>query len=310
MNLRVNVKNSNIFSRLRYLFRTRYNNISRIVRKMANAGYSGAKRGGGIQKSKKGKEDPNFEDMTQEEIRAFFETLEPEVTDEELEKISRNLYPRIVDQILREDSEKERKHQSVKRWSLVAIVICSLLTVSIIAQALGIPLWTNVVQWTEEHFIMQFFASPNARENNDSSNEGISAEERIAWGDEVCEILAEMSSVPNLPTWKPEGFRLEMVDVFEVSNAGMLLSVAYCNSDEEVLMLTVQELPEQNMEYNIEFERNTQSGKVENHNGIQYYYMENKDQYMVTWQKDGVVLDISGDITEQDARRMIESIVD
>lgn len=305
----MNVKFSRIFSKMRYLFSARHDNKVKVMQ-MTHAGDSGLKRKQ-VMRREKGEfleQDPDFEAMTTEEILAFFEALESDVTDEELEEISRRIYPKIITRIEREQQKKEDKHRRIGRKGLAAAVICSLLAVSAIAQALGVPVWDSVIQWTEEHFIMQFFPSQSAMMAMDVSQKNISAAVHETWGDEVCDALMELDSVPDLPTWKPEGFRFETVDIFSTSDSSVLFSAVYRDSKGNVLMMNVKELPLQNLDYSIDFEKNAHSGKVVEHNGMAYYCMENMDQYRVIWLQDGVSLNISGDFSAQDAYRMIESI--
>ena len=305
----MNVKFSRIFSKMRYLFSARHDNKVKVMQ-MTHAGDSGLKRKQ-VMRREKGEfleQDPDFEAMTTEEILAFFEALESDVTDEELEEISRRVYPKIITRIEREQQKKEEKHRRIGRKGLAAAVICSLLAVSAIAQALGVPVWDSVIQWTEEHFIMQFFPSQSAMMAMDVSQKNISAAVHETWGDEVCDALMELDSVPDLPTWKPEGFRFETVDIFSTSDSSVLFSAVYRDSKGNVLMMNVKELPLQNLDYSIDFEKNAHSGKVVEHNGMAYYCMENMDQYRVIWLQDGVSLNISGDFSAQDAYRMIESI--
>lgn len=305
----MNVKFSRIFSKIRYLFSARHDNKVKVMQ-MAHAGDSGLKRKQ-VMRREKGEfleQDPDFEAMTTEEILAFFEALESDVTDEELEEISRRIYPKIITRIEREQQKKEDKHRRIGRKGLAAAVICSLLAVSAIAQALGVPVWDSVIQWTEEHFIMQFFPSQSATMAMDVSQKNIPAAVSETWGDEVCDALMELDSVPDLPTWKPEGFRFETVDIFSTSDSSVLFSAVYRDSKGNVLMMNVKELPLQNLDYSIDFEKNAHSGKVVEHNGMAYYCMENMDQYRVIWLQDGVSLNISGDFSAQDAYRMIESI--
>lgn len=253
-------------------------------------------------------QDPDFYAMTDEEICAFFEALELDVTDADLEAIDHRVYPKIIARIECEQQKKEEKHRRIGRKGLAAAVICSLFVVSAIAQALGVPVWDSVIQWTEEHFIMQFFPSQSATMAMDVSQKNIPAAVSETWGDEVCDALMELDSVPDLPTWKPEGFRFETVDIFSTSDSSVLFSAVYRDSKGNVLMMNVKELPLQNLDYSIDFEKNAHSGKVVEHNGMAYYCMENMDQYRVIWLQDGVSLNISGDFSAQDAYRMIESI--
>ena len=251
----MNVKFSRIFSKMRYLFSAHHDNKVKVMQ-MTHAGDSGSKRKQVMQREKGEflEQDPDFEAMTAEEILAFFEALEPDVTNEELEEIGRRVYPKIITKIEREQQEKEGKHRRIGRKGLAVAVICSLLAVSAIAQALGVPVWTSVIQWTEEHFIMQFFPSQSAMVAMDVSQKNISAAVHETWGDEVCDVLMELDSVPDLPTWKPEGFRFETVDIFSTSDSSVLFSAVYRDSKGNVLMMNVKELPLQNLDYSIDFE--------------------------------------------------------
>lgn len=305
----MNVKFSRIFSKMRYLFSAHHDNKVKEMQ-MTHAGDSGSKRKQVMQREKGEflEQDPDFEAMTAEEILAFFEALEPDVTNEELEEIGRRVYPKIITKIEREQQEKEGKHRRIGRKGLAVAVICSLLAVSAIAQALGVPVWTSVIQWTEEHFIMQFFPSQSAMVAMDVSQKNISAAVHETWGDEVCDVLMELDSVPDLPTWKPEGFRLDRIETSIIPTGGWMFFAIYTDDAGVELVLNVEELSAQNPDYHISYERNADSGKIVEHDGIQYYYMENMDRSKIVWLQDGVALYISGYFSEQDAYRMVESI--
>ena len=305
----MNVKFSRIFSKMRYLFSAHHDNKVKVMQ-MTHAGDSGSKRKQVMQREKGEflEQDPDFEAMTAEEILAFFEALEPDVTNEELEEIGRRVYPKIITKIEREQQEKEEKHRRIGRRGLAVAVICSLLAVSAIAQALGVPVWDSVIQWTEEHFIMQFFPSQSAMVAMDFSQKNISAAVHETWGDEVCDVLMELDSVPDLPTWKPEGFRLSTIESEHLPNIGMFITIVLYNDRGDVMILTIAEIPMEDAGYAIEVEMNEGSGTVEVHNGTTYYYMTNMSQHVVVWEQDGVSINISGNIAEQDIHRMVESI--
>ena len=250
--------------------------------------------------------EPDLFSMNAKEIRGFLAVLTPQVHPEEMEETGRRIYGRIVARMREEESKARERWQRKRRRRWVAAVVSALLAVSAIAQAFGLPIWETVARWTEGHFVMRFYASPGATMVMGVARGKISAEEVAIWGEEVCDILVEMASVPDLPTWKPEGFVLEMVDQVQTSN-GVLLSAAYRNDAGDVLTLTVQELPVEGG-YTIEYERDALSGKVKENEGIAYYCMENMGQYMVIWQQNRVALNIAGDINEEEAFHMVDSI--
>lgn len=303
----MNVKFSGIFSKMRYRLSLGRNNKVK-VQQMAQAGISGSKGRRVMRREEFIDQDPDFYAMTDEEICAFFEALELDVTDADLEAIDHRVYPKIIARIECEQQKKEEKHRRIGRKGLAAAVICSLFVVSAIAQALGVPVWDSVIQWTEEHFIMQFFPSQSATMAMDVSQKNIPAAVSETWGDEVCDALMELDSVPDLPTWKPEGFHLSTINSEYDPNIGVLISMVYHDDKGNVLMLTIEEVPIEDTGYIIEVERNEHSGAIEGHNGVTYYYMENRDQHMVVWEQDGLSISISGDIAGQDIHQMVESI--
>lgn len=248
---------SRFFSRMRYLLRSKYN-IKAKVMQMAGTRDSGKRAGSVMCRKKQIDRDPDYFSMTAEEIHEFLVSLTPDVTPEEIESMNHRVYSRIMARIQQEDQKRNETLKRKRRRVWAVAVICSLPAVSAIAHALGISIWDTVVRWTEEHFSMQFFPSPESTMAMSASNESFSVEERNIWGDEVCDTLMDMNCVPDLPTWKPEGFQQEMIAREDIPNEEFSLSLiiaVYRSNSGQVLTLSVEELPVTNSGYDVELEK-------------------------------------------------------
>ena len=106
----MNIKFSGIFSKMRYRLSLGRNNKVK-VQQMAQAGISGSKGRRVMRREEFIDQDPDFYAMTDEEICAFFEALELDVTDADLEAIDHRVYPKIIARIECEQQKKEEKHR-------------------------------------------------------------------------------------------------------------------------------------------------------------------------------------------------------
>ena len=125
--------------------------------------------------------DPDFRAMSGAQLHEFLRSLEPAVSAAEIEDAERRLYPRIVARI---HAEKQRARRRRKRRCLLVIVIlCALLLFGVVGQALRIPLWSTMTEWTEEHFIMTFIPSSGAVMGPDESQQSVPESVREVWGE-------------------------------------------------------------------------------------------------------------------------------
>ena len=249
--------------------------------------------------------DPDFRAMSGAQLHEFLRSLEPAVSAAEIEDAERRLYPRIVARI---HAEKQRARRRRKRRCLLVIVIlCALLLFGVVGQALRIPLWSTMTEWTEEHFIMTFIPSSGAVMGPDESQQSVPESVREVWGEEVWEVLSELEAPPALPTWRPEQFQLDRVEVHDIFGR-LLIIVLYLDEDENTLMLTVEELPLDDPDYSLNFEINPGSVTEEVRDGMTYCYSENMDRFRVVWQPGRTMVSISVQNGEEEVRKMVDSI--
>lgn len=189
----------------------------------------------------------------------------------------------------------------LKVAGIAAAVVIGIFGLMIGAQAAGIDVFGAIGRWTDETFHFAMFTG--------SATDGVSeppvfegyAQLQAALDD--CGITEELA-----PTWCPEGFEMSAPEV--LSND--LCNTIYCLfSDQEGKSFSIQIL-----QYNsisdigvLGLEKDDTPVKEYSSNGRNFYIMSNLDNMTATW-SDGSILmmNISGSISENDIRTIIDSI--
>lgn len=185
------------------------------------------------------------------------------------------------------------KH-SFPRWlrslTAAAIVLAILLASSVTANAFGLNIWKAVIQWTQETF--HFGDWGNSDPNNNRSF--ASLQEALEQGNVPVSLV---------PTWIPEGY--ELIDVTTEQSPIKKTYVAKYTSGEKILKITVRDYLEEDPVY-VE----QSDGLVEEYeaSGITYYLLQNNKQVQAIWIVDYYEFCISGNVTIDELKQMINSI--
>ena len=178
----------------------------------------------------------------------------------------------------------------VRSLAATAAVLAIVLTGTITAKAFGIDVWKAVVQWSQEtfHFGDWGDSDPNNTQSYSSLQEAL----------EQGEI-----TTPLVPTWFPDGYELADIKV-EISPLKKTYKAKYAK-EEQVLRITIQDYLEDDSVYVEQSE-----GLVEEYtvSGISYYLFSNQDQSRAAWRYESYECDISGDVTIEELKTMIDSI--
>jgi hypothetical protein len=175
--------------------------------------------------------------------------------------------------------------------ALVAFVFLGAVT----AKAFGLDIWKAVVQWTEDTFHINM-GIPNDTEGpeKDDSLPYRSLEEALQKGKVETKLV---------PKWFPVGFQMTKIviedtplqkiygAVYQNGNASLKITVRHC-------LLTTPEYIEQS------------DGFVETYkaSGISYYLFSNYESNRAVWIKDSYECYISGDVSIEELKLMIDSI--
>lgn len=185
--------------------------------------------------------------------------------------------------------EKKKPGRKKLRWAVAAAAVVCLLAVP----ALGGDGMENLVQWTEQHF--SFLPQNNLPQERPGA---------VTYA-EVQETVGQLTDIPVLPAWYPEGTVLEQLTVNE-RFSGTSINVSFSLRDQVfALIVTVYDSEQIGT---TKYEKN--EGYVEPYyvNGIPHYIMGNMERYSVAWQNGNTENSIQGDLTVEELKQMIDSI--
>lgn len=230
-------------------------------------------------------------DRAQEVDRAWRRFQEEYCTPEGEGQSLYDSMPRL-EQMQETDPRKRRSLRRLpRRVAVVAAVICTLFATMIVAQAAGADLWGVIIQWTKENFrFMHQGGGPSS-----SWMEGREELEGLELND-------------YLPTWIPEGYAVEKVQTYELrdqSTAIMLFSGE--NVPPFYLSVDVYEDLEK-MQYTTFEKDDAPILEQRLSNGTTVYFYTNGGYEHSIYQNQNVVCSISGDIPQEMAMKIYESI--
>lgn len=198
-------------------------------------------------------------------------------------------------QLEQHEEESPRKRRSLRRLprrvAVVAAVICTLFATMLVAQAAGLDLWGVIVQWSEETFRFTY-------QGGVPSSSWMEGREELE-GTELNDYL---------PTWIPEGYTVEEIQPYEYhewSNAVITFSGE--GMPTFYLCVDVYENLGQ-MQYTTFEKDNAPVQKQRLSNGATVYFYTNGGYEHSIYQNQNVVCSISGDIPQEMAMKIYESI--
>lgn len=200
---------------------------------------------------------------------------------------------------------KKPVHRRRWRTSLVAAIVavvmifCSMVT----AQALGFDIFGAIARWTEDTFNFSITSQPsNSQENTPipaTDGEFATLQEALdAYG--ISELVA--------PQWYPTG--LETVKLTATPrNTGITIQGVYDTKETSITISIRQYATAQDAQIGIgTFEKDADTVTQYECNSITHYILSNNSNYIVTWANDTLVCSISGNLTVDELKQMINSI--
>lgn len=184
----------------------------------------------------------------------------------------------------------------VRRAIAAAAAVVLIVAVPLTAKALNWEeIWTAVATWAKETFS---FVREDQPEVDDPSNVDTCQYTSLE------QALSETNRQDGLiPTWIPDGFELEKIDVDETPIQRNY--VALYTKDDKVLNVTIRSYEGYDPE---RAEINEELVEVYNVSDVEYYIFSNMDRFRAVWIRDSYECSISGEITIEEIKGMIDSI--
>ena len=183
-----------------------------------------------------------------------------------------------------------RTHRWIRAMAATAAVLVILIAGSVTAKAFGVDVWKVVIQWTQETFHFGEWGNSNPSNNLPYASLQEALEKGNAYG-------------PLAPTWIPDGYKL--VRIIVQRNPVQKTYRAQYASGESELIITVREYLDGKPHY-VE----QSAGLVEEYEvaEVTYYLFENYEIVRAVWLYDSYECDISGEVTIDEIKKMIDSI--
>lgn len=188
--------------------------------------------------------------------------------------------------------------RGIKIWRIAEIAAALVILLAIAAGAGGF----DIFDWLrKENAETVSFGAENSGEMN-LQIETVSSEEEY---DSLQAALdAYGITTPICPTWIPEDYHIESVDVI-AENGMLMLSAAYESDERGRISIDFTKFQGGGAKITSEIEPD---GEIYEKDGITYYLFPNLERNKCHWSRDGFLCVISGHLTFDEIKQMIDSI--
>ncbi len=198
-----------------------------------------------------------------------------------------------------DSDRKARRVHPVRRKILrtaLAACLCVVMMFAV-AQAYGVNLIAQFLEWREETFVLH------------ASNSGGQMTLEQAPEGEYVSMAAALADYgitePVAPTWIPEGFAIKYARVKELYYAANFN--ARYEAGDRVIALKVYRGPDGD-ESDVHAELSDPSAEKYEAGGITFLISKNNAQYRAAWLTGDCTCNLSGDLTERQLKKMLDSI--
>jgi hypothetical protein len=206
----------------------------------------------------------------------------------------------------REDAKANASAGAKRRFfirpaALVACVLFCVLMFRVSNDAVGFNVWDLLFSWNDEFMKMELDMQAKLTGNNN-----VDYLNHIQT-DAFFKKLEELEITPALPTWMPDGFTLEHVDSMVESESYRWAMGSY-SCDDSDLMILVAKNTSKDPGGAISLEKDEREPEIFEQGGIKFYIMDNLSRSRVFWYDPPYMINISGHVTREELRQMIDSI--
>ena len=192
---------------------------------------------------------------------------------------------------------RQRLHSRFRAARLIATVVVVTLACMVTAQALGYNVFEVIARWTEETFR---FTTPAQTETGAAP----SGDKEYKDLKEALDAFGITESVA--PTWYPSEFEMSGIKVSPASGE-VKFRVTY-EAEEKFMAVTIRQFESAKDASSITYEKDDSPVTPYECDGITHYLMSNNGQMRAAWTNQNMTCSISGDLSEDELKQMINSI--
>ena len=176
--------------------------------------------------------------------------------------------------------------------AVIALLVCIPITANAVSRG---NIWNVVARWAAETFSFMTMENVVVTEPDDTYRGGDTS---------LQELLENSNQNPNIvPSWIPEGFNIEKIEK-EIMPIQEIYRAIYLDGEKEII-IRVQSYIEGDPQ---KIEVNDEMIEVYESCGVEFYLFANNEQYRAVWMIDSYECYISGDLTIEELKMMIDSI--
>lgn len=190
---------------------------------------------------------------------------------------------------------KPRLPQWLRGVSAAAAIIAIVLFGSVTAKAFGVDIWAAVAQWSQETFHF------GVGQQEETGEPGIDDRREYTSLQEVLDI--NKISEPLVPTWFPDGYALLDIFIEELPMTNTYLAVYL--SGENLIKIQIKSYLNTDPQ---QVERSDALVETYDRGGTTYYIFDNNGFLQAAWINGSYECYISGDVTMEEMKAMIDSI--
>ena len=190
------------------------------------------------------------------------------------------------------EHKKKRFFRHTARIAIIAAILCSFI---VAAQASGLDIFRVIAEWTSEQFHLEWTTTPKVDTTNVSMQQLNSLQDMLTLYD---------IHTPLAPTVFPEGCQFESVSAEELQD-GIRITTFYTVPNGKIFITihnAIETLPFSDVEKN-----STDVEEYSSH-GISHYILEDVAASKAVWQNAEWECRITGSISHEELREMIDSI--
>lgn len=184
----------------------------------------------------------------------------------------------------------------IKRLVAAAAIIILIFSGSITAKAFGFDLWEIIVKWTQETF--HFGYSSNAGSGQGPNEHSTEVFKGIQSALDDYDINTAL-----VPAWIPEGYEEMDIKVLDTPKQRQIMGMY--QSGTKIITIWITDYLDT---YPSQIEQSDSVIDVYESDGVKYYLVENNDQLRAAWVVDSFECYISGPLSVEELKHMIDSI--
>jgi hypothetical protein len=197
--------------------------------------------------------------------------------------------------LFRRDRRPLRRKALLRMACVIASVVIVLFSSTIVARAFGFDLWGAVAKWTSDTF---------GFESKDTTDEGTVTGPPVIKYVDLAEALYDYNIAAELvPSWIPNAFSLADLKILETPKK--IVFDAVYNNDNKSITIHITDISEGT---NGSYEKDEQYTTIYEKNDIIHYIMTNNEQIVAIWMNENYECMISGNLSEHELKKMIDSI--